>query len=81
MRKEVNFRDSSMTEKLEADEEKYIKDYYISEYYLEHLIHDESEKTIDHELQKARFITHVFLEDNNLMELFISLKDFEVKFI
>lgn len=75
MQKESPYRDQAMVEKLEQEEEKYIKEYFTAQ---EIPITDEREKQIETEFQKSRFILNCFFEDQNLLELFTVIKDFEV---
>ena len=78
IQKETNYRDPLTAEKLEADEEKFIKDYFQSECFIENPMTDEREKQIETDLQKAKFILSNFFEDAQLMDLFSVLRDFEV---
>ncbi len=75
--KESVYRDQAVVEKYEADEEKFLKEYFAAQ---EIPITDEREKQIETDLQKARFILNGFFEDPNMLELFTILKDFEVNF-
>lgn len=78
IQKETNYRDPSTAERLEADEEKFIKDYFQSERFIENPMSDEREKQIETDLQKAKFILSNIFEDPQLMDLFSVLNNFEV---
>ncbi len=76
--KEAPYREPGVHEKLEAEEEKFIKDYFNQD---NSINYDEREKQIETEFQKAKFILHSFTEDAILMELFLILKEFEVIYL
>jgi len=75
LQKEAPFRDQGMNEKLEAEEDRFIKEYFAA---LENPITDEREKQIETDFQKGKFILHCFQEDQQLLELFTMIKSFEV---
>jgi len=77
MQKESAFRDQAMVEKLEAEEEKYLREYFAAK---ENPITDERDKQIENDNQKAKFILSCLLDDQNLLEMFKILKEFEVFF-
>lgn len=77
MQKESVYRDQAMVEKLEAEEEKFLREHFAAQ---EIPITDEKEKQIENDLQKTKFILNCLIEDNNLLELFTIMKDFEVIF-
>ena len=74
--KENPYRDSGYMEKLEIEEEKYIKDYFA-----ENIVNGEKEKEIEFLLQKSKFILHTLIEDHSLNEMFLEISKKEVKFI
>jgi hypothetical protein len=72
--KENPFKEGNYPEKFDHEEEKYIKEYFI-----ENIIHDEKEKEIETQFQKAKFILNTFIEDPILNELFFDISRNEVK--
>jgi hypothetical protein len=74
--KENPYKEGFYQEKFDHEEEKFIKEYFI-----ENIIHDEKEKEIETQLQKAKFILHNLMDDPILNELFLDISRNEVKII
>lgn len=74
--KENAYRDSGYIDKLEGEEEKFIK-----EYFMENIISDEKEREIESQFQKARFILNTITDDPFLNEMFFDIKKNEVNYL
>jgi hypothetical protein len=72
-----NLREVYTPEKLEADEEKYIKEYFASEKFAENPILDERIKTIETDLTRAKFIINSFFEEESMHKIFNMYSEFE----
>jgi len=64
-------------DKIQLEEEKYIKEHFDSEIYKENPLKEEKLKAIQTELTRAKFILKSFLEDENITELFLKFSEFE----
>jgi len=76
MDKENVLRDPQYIEKLENDEEKYVKELFQLEKYA--AIEDSGEKALLSELFKARFIIYSVQQEQQTFELFQQISQFEV---
>ena len=71
--KEAAFKDGGNIERLENEEEKFIK-----EYFMENIVNDEKQREIESQFQKSRFILNTLTEDPILNEMFLDIKKNEV---
>lgn len=71
--KEKVYIEGGNIERLEVDEEKFIKEYFV-----ENPMNDEREKEIETQFQKGKFILHIMQEDPVLNEMFMDISKNEV---
>jgi hypothetical protein len=71
--KENNFREGGNLDRLEIEEEKFIKEYFI-----ENVVNDEREREIETQFQKGKFILHYLVNDPNLNEMYLEISKNEV---
>jgi hypothetical protein len=70
-------KDTYAQERLEAEEERYIKEYLTSDKFVDNPITDDRIRTIEADYGKSRFIINSFYEDENIHKLFLMLAKFE----
>jgi hypothetical protein len=70
-------REQYPSEKLEQEEDKFVKEYFSSEKFIENPITDERIKAVEWDYRRSRFIIDSFFNEENIKHAFLSLAHFE----
>lgn len=70
-------KDQFSIEKLEQEEEKFVKEYFNSEKFVENPITDERVKAVESDFMKSRYIINSFFENDDIKKAFLTFPKFE----